>query len=173
MNDVVDTILIKIKDALNDNYNHGSTHKSILKRLKNADFVDFVFDLNDIRNREVKFHSWAFKHHFDFNRLYVALLKKSLTKIELYSELFSCVQTTISEIDYLKAFQFMFNEEYFNILRSKRNELLAESDKYALVDFDFKAESRLEWLEYRQKLRDLPQTVSSPFAFEYPEKPKF
>jgi hypothetical protein len=66
----------------------------------------------------------------------------------------------------------MFNEEYFNILRSKRNELLAESDKYALVDFDFKAESRLEWLEYRQKLRDLPQTVSSPFAFEYPEKPK-
>lgn len=61
----------------------------------------------------------------------------------------------------------------WNEVRNKRNELLRESDVYMLVDNYNKLSlsERNAWIEYRQKLRDIPQTYKSPDEVVYPAKP--
>jgi hypothetical protein len=45
-------------------------------------------------------------------------------------------------------------------LRLIRNIMLNESDKYVTVDYPHASEEKkLEWLNYRKALRDLPSTV--------------
>jgi hypothetical protein len=52
-------------------------------------------------------------------------------------------------------------QEAMRLLKRERDILLQKSDVYALPDFPHSApEKREEWLEYRQKLRDLPSTYT-------------
>ena len=80
-------------------------------------------------------------------------------------------------------------------VREKRNELLADSDKFLLLDrlgislpseitavtlltsvkdfFDnLKEVLNGEWAEYRQKLRDITKQEGFPYNVEFPEKPE-
>lgn len=48
----------------------------------------------------------------------------------------------------------------FERLRTERNTLLDQSDKYVTVDFPHATpEKKQEWLDYRQALRDLPTST--------------
>jgi len=50
------------------------------------------------------------------------------------------------------------NENWWKILRLKRNTFLKDSDQYAVSD----RPNSSDWITYRQELRDLPTTVSKP-----------
>jgi len=53
-----------------------------------------------------------------------------------------------------------------SIARSKRNNLLKESDWTQLPNNPLTAEKQEEWNVYRQKLRDIPETI--PYVFPNP-----
>ena len=59
------------------------------------------------------------------------------------------------------------NDWYLKVLRNKRNQLLAETDFYALSDVTMSDEIKT----YRQALRDLPANTSDPANPTYPTKP--
>ena len=59
------------------------------------------------------------------------------------------------------------NDWYLKVLRNKRNQLLAETDFYALSDVTMSDEMKT----YRQALRDLPANTSDPANPTYPTKP--
>jgi hypothetical protein len=55
-------------------------------------------------------------------------------------------------------------------VRRKRNELLKESDWVGLTDVNIP--NKQAWLDYRQSLRDLPQTFSKPEEVVWANKPE-
>ena len=58
-------------------------------------------------------------------------------------------------------------------LRTKRNTLLDQSDKYVTVDFPHATpEKKQEWFEYRQALRDLPTATEDPANPVWPTPPE-
>ena len=57
--------------------------------------------------------------------------------------------------------------DYWGELRTKRNQLLAETDYLALSDVTLSTDMRT----YRQKLRDLPSNTSDPANPVWPTKP--
>jgi hypothetical protein len=59
-------------------------------------------------------------------------------------------------------------------LRKTRDKLLAESDIYVLPDRwnSYTEEKKTEWSNYRQALRDLPETVIDVFNPIWPVKPE-
>lgn len=59
------------------------------------------------------------------------------------------------------------NNEKWEVIREKRNKLLAETDFYALSDVTMTTEMS----NYRQALRDLPSTTSNPDDVVFPTKP--
>lgn len=59
-------------------------------------------------------------------------------------------------------------EYNWNQLRTKRNQLLTETDYLALVDSTLSADMRT----YRQALRDLPANTSDPANPIFPTKPE-
>ena len=60
------------------------------------------------------------------------------------------------------------NEELFNEIRFKRDQLLAMTDVYALSDRNITDEMK----KYRQDLRDLPASNSDPSKIVFPTKPE-
>ena len=66
-------------------------------------------------------------------------------------------------------------EEKAQAIRSQRDALLSESDKYALVDNYGKLtkEEQAELCAYRTQLRDMPEQASFPESVEFPKKPLF
>jgi hypothetical protein len=50
----------------------------------------------------------------------------------------------------------------WNTLKTERNRKLAECDWTQLLDNGLSEEKKAEWLEYRQALRDLPETYPDP-----------
>lgn len=62
------------------------------------------------------------------------------------------------------------NDELIKNIRIKRNSLLQASDWSVLYDIPMPEEKRLQWLEYRQELRDFPDTcdINNPI---FPVKP--
>ena len=57
-------------------------------------------------------------------------------------------------------------------LRTKRNTLLDQSDKYVTVDFPHATpEKKQGWLDYRQALRDLPTVTEDPVNPVWPPVP--
>lgn len=60
----------------------------------------------------------------------------------------------------------------FNLLRLKRNHALYECDWTQLTDAGLTEEKKTEWLEYRQKLRDLPNSCKNPCVAIWPVKPE-
>ena len=59
------------------------------------------------------------------------------------------------------------DEEKWNTIRNERNELLKQTDFYALSDVTMTTEMS----NYRQQLRDLPSSASNPDDVVFPEKP--
>jgi len=55
------------------------------------------------------------------------------------------------------------------VIRSRRNRLLQESDKYMLPDYPLTDEQRSILIEYRAKLRAIPQADGFPFDVVFPE----
>ena len=60
------------------------------------------------------------------------------------------------------------DEQLFYEIRDKRNDLLRETDVYALSDRNITDEMK----KYRQDLRDLPASNSNPSKIVFPTKPK-
>ena len=58
--------------------------------------------------------------------------------------------------------------EEWEMMRGKRNFLLAQTDIYGLSDRTITAEMK----NYRQKLRDLPSTQADPADIVWPTKPE-
>ena len=57
-------------------------------------------------------------------------------------------------------------------LRTKRNTVLDQSDKYATIDYPHATpEKKQEWLDYRQALRDLPSVTEDPANPVWPTAP--
>jgi hypothetical protein len=58
-------------------------------------------------------------------------------------------------------------------LRTKRNTLLEQTDKYIVADYPHPTpEARQAWLDYRQALRDLPSTTEDPMNPVWPVPPE-
>ncbi|HEB4994548.1 TPA: phage tail assembly chaperone [Aeromonas hydrophila subsp. hydrophila] len=56
-------------------------------------------------------------------------------------------------------------------LKQYRDFLLAETDYTQVADNPMPKEKKAEFAEYRQKLRDIPQTFEDPDSVVFPEKP--
>jgi hypothetical protein len=57
-------------------------------------------------------------------------------------------------------------------LRTKRNTVLDQSDKYATIDYPHATVAKQqEWLDYRQALRDLPSVTEDPLNPVWPLVP--
>ena len=66
-------------------------------------------------------------------------------------------QPTISHSYDMDAKAWVLDEEmYMLYLRQERNQLLAATDKYMLVDYPISAEEKANVATYRQELRDAP-----------------
>ena len=58
-------------------------------------------------------------------------------------------------------------------LRTERNILLDQSDKYIVADYPHATtEKKQEWLDYRQALRDLPANTEDPVNPVWPTPPQ-
>lgn len=72
-----------------------------------------------------------------------------------------------TEAELQAAYDAAITEELWNALRTKRNQLLAETDYLALSDVTLST----EMAEYRQALRDLPANTTDPANPSWPVKP--
>ena len=61
--------------------------------------------------------------------------------------------------------------EKWDALRRVRFELLALSDWTQVNDVALTIEQRAAWADYRQALRDIPQTYDTPESAQFPEAP--
>ena len=63
-------------------------------------------------------------------------------------------------------------EEQWQNIRNERNNLLAETDKLVLFDVyeKFSQEKQQQIKDYRQQLRDIPQTFEEPNLVVWPSK---
>lgn len=58
-------------------------------------------------------------------------------------------------------------------LRIQRNTILEQTDKYATLDYPHPtAEAKQAWFDYRQALRDLPETTEDPATPVWPTPPE-
>ena len=58
-------------------------------------------------------------------------------------------------------------------LRTKRNTVLDQTDKYIVTDYPHPTpEKKQEWLDYRQALRDLPSVTEDPANPVWPTPPE-
>jgi acyl carrier protein phosphodiesterase len=59
----------------------------------------------------------------------------------------------------------------FTIIRAERNALLTSSDWTQLTDSPLSAEDKQAWADYRQALRDLPDTFTTVDEVIWPGRP--
>lgn len=59
----------------------------------------------------------------------------------------------------------------WQLIREKRNRLLAESDWTQMADVPMEEDKRAAWRRYRQALRDLPEQYSQADEVVWPTKP--
>jgi hypothetical protein len=59
------------------------------------------------------------------------------------------------------------NDFYLDVFRKKRNELLSETDKYAIQDWVQTDEQKKERFEYRQRMRDIPALYLEKMVGDY------
>lgn len=65
-----------------------------------------------------------------------------------------------------------FMSEYWQIIRTKRDELLTASDYTQIPDSPLTTEQKQAWADYRQVLRDLPNSDSDPELVVWPTSPQ-
>lgn len=61
-----------------------------------------------------------------------------------------------------------------SIMRNKRDEVLAKSDIYVVIDKweDYTEEEKLQWKYFRKALRDIPEQEGFPYSVVWPESPE-
>jgi hypothetical protein len=68
--------------------------------------------------------------------------------------------------------QELINNQPLQFIRTERDTLLNQTDKYVVVDFPHTTpEKKQEWLDYRQALRDLPSNTVDPLMPVWPTPP--
>lgn len=60
---------------------------------------------------------------------------------------------------------------HWTSLRTQRNALLQQSDWTQFSDSPLSPESKSSWAQYRQALRNLPETVTDPLEVTWPASP--
>jgi hypothetical protein len=63
-------------------------------------------------------------------------------------------------------------QKLWNMVRQKRDKLLAETDWTQSNDSPLSATSKIAWKEYRTKLRNIPADFSDPRTVVWPTKPQ-
>jgi len=87
-------------------------------------------------------------------------IEKSLAEAEIYEKQQAIIREQESPT--------YIAEQKWNEIRSKRNGFLTQSDWTQLED---SKENKDAWAIYRQELRDIPQTFSTPESVIWPSKP--
>lgn len=64
-------------------------------------------------------------------------------------------------------------ENKWRIIKQYRNELLMQSDWTQMTDAVMTFSQRQAWQDYRQALRDIPQTFTNPDDVTFPEAPTY
>ena len=64
------------------------------------------------------------------------------------------------------------DDEKWEQVRQKRNNLLTQTDWTVLIDSPLTDEKKQEYIEYRQALRDLPSKYNNPDDVVYPDQPE-
>uniref|UniRef100_A0A6C0CNS0 Phage tail assembly chaperone-like domain-containing protein n=1 Tax=viral metagenome TaxID=1070528 RepID=A0A6C0CNS0_9ZZZZ len=83
----------------------------------------------------------------------------------------SVPKPTLEELE--NAWPTVLDTKKLNELRTERNTLLDQSDKYMTVDYPHPTpEKKQEWLDYRQTLRDLPTATEDPTNPVWPVAPQ-
>ncbi|MCC2602744.1 tail fiber assembly protein [Sphingopyxis yananensis] len=62
-------------------------------------------------------------------------------------------------------------DELLASMRSRRDNLLSQSDHTQMPDYPLTSEQRTAWADYRQQLRDLPETITDPADIIWPVAP--
>lgn len=102
--------------------------------------------------------------YIDHDQTYKNLVKLNVpTLIGDYVYTVELIDKSPSEINNIK----------WQKLRNKRNSLLQESDLYVMIDRweSYNDSIKILWKEYRQKLRDLPETYPNADDVVWPQKP--
>ena len=95
-------------------------------------------------------------------RLEIKPLNDDHTKENIYSNIIVTKDSEIVDVN-RDAFMNACNELWLEKLRTERNTLLDQSDKYIVADYPHPTpEARQAWLDYRQALRDLPPATEDP-----------
>lgn len=66
----------------------------------------------------------------------------------------------------------LFIESYWEMIREKRDELIAKTDWTQIPDAPLSESKKAEFAEYRQALRDLPESTDNPDEIVWPVKPE-
>jgi hypothetical protein len=66
----------------------------------------------------------------------------------------------------------MFTQKIWNIVKNERNRLLSESDWTQFNDSPLTEDKKMEWREYRARLRDIPEMYTDPNEVEWPQMPQ-
>lgn len=66
----------------------------------------------------------------------------------------------------------LLSDRFFLDVRTERNKLLASSDWTQLPDAPLNDEQKKAWAEYRQALRDLPESNLTPDLIQWPQPPE-
>ena len=104
---------------------------------------------NNIQTGQIKY--------FDSNDFEI---EKSFAEAEIHSKQQANIIERTSPVYIL--------QQKWNEIRSRRNSFLSQSDWTQLED---SKESKESWAIYRQELRDIPQTFSTPEDVIWPSKP--
>ena len=104
---------------------------------------------NNIQTGEIKY--------FDPNN---SEIEKSLAESEIYEKQRAIIREQESPT--------YSAQQKWNEIRSRRNGFLSQSDWTQLED---SKENKEAWAGYRQELRDIPQTFSTPESVIWPSKP--
>jgi hypothetical protein len=126
------------------------------------DRAPFVDPVDDAHYRQIDISE-------EHNQYIPFLSKQNMTRIGLYmsSDYELDVTSNAFTEDYKKYVdeqtiaENQRKEDALKELRSQRNTLIDTTDKYVMPDFPMDDEKRKKWLDYRQRLRDLP-AMSSP-----------
>lgn len=120
-------------------------------------FYDNIIEIQELENEED-----GKKYSYNIYRL------KTIYRDDLEQTLNN------DEEEYEKWLQKAKDAEYEELsanIRKERDALLYATDKYTISDYPISSENKELMLEYRQKLRDLPEQETFPYEVEFPEKP--
>lgn len=96
---------------------------------------------------------------------------------ELQTQVEAYIQERVGEFEAMSSEELQQHilftaEEQWQNVKAQRNALLKECDWTQLHDAPLTAEKKAEYQAYRQQLRDIPQTYSTPDEVVFPAEPK-